>query len=569
MSQGVAIVKLTAWAPGLVSLRNYQRAWLRGDLIAGLTVAAYLMPQVMAYASLAGLPVVAGLWAALAPLAIYAVLGSSRQLSVGPESTTALMTAAVLAPLAVGDPGRYALLAAVLALMVGGICLAGGIARLGFLADLLSRPVLVGYMTGIAIVMMASQIGKITGTKVSGDEFIELVRSFEAQRRLVHWPTAVLAAAVLMLLWTLGRWTPRLPGPLIAVLLATAAVAMWSLDAAGVAVVGEMPAGLPVPAVPTASAHDLAGLVVPAIGIAIVAFSDNVLTARVFASRHGDAVDANVELRAVGLCNVAAGLSHGFPVSSSGTRTALGDAVGSRTQLYSLTALACVVAVMLSAPGVLALFPTAALGALVVYAAARLIDLPEFRRLARFRLSEFVLALVTTVAVLGLGVLYGVVVAVALSILDLLRRLARAHDSVLGFVPGVAGMHDVDDYPEARQLPGLVVYRYDAPLCFANAQDFLSRALAAAEQRTPPVEWFVLNAEANVEVDLTALDALDQLRIELNRRGITFAMARVKQDLRDALNAAGVLKNVGENLVFMTLPTAVEAFEQRVRSRSE
>jgi sulfate permease, SulP family len=344
---------------------------------------------------------------------------------------------------------------------------------------------------------------------------------------------------------------------------------MWSLDAAGVAVVGEMPAGLPVPAVPTASAHDLAALVVPAIGIAIVAFSDNVLTARVFASRHGEVVDANVELRAVGLCNVAAGLSHGFPVSSSGTRTALGDAVGSRTQLYSLTALACVVAVMLAAPGVLAMFPTAALGALVVYAAVRLIDLPEFRRLARFRLSEFVLALVTAVAVLGLGVLYGVVVAVALSILDLLRRLARAHDSVLGFVPGVAGMHDVDDYPEARQLPGLVVYRYDAPLCFANAQDFLSRALAAAEQGPRPVEWFVLNAEANVEVDLTALDALDQLRMELNRRGITFAMARVKQDLRDALNAAGVLKNVGENLVFMTLPTAVEAFEQRTRTQSE
>ena len=278
---------------------------------------------------------------------------------------------------------------------------------------------------------------------------------------------------------------------------------------------------------------------IPAAGIAIVAFNDNVLTARTFAVRHGQDIDANAELRALGVCNVGAGLMQGFPVSSSGSRTALGDAVGGRTQLYSLVTLVFVLVVMLFGRGVLATFPSAALGALVVYAAVRLIDVSEFKRLARFRRSEVLLALATTVAVLVLGVLYGVLVAIGLSILELLRRMARAHDGVLGFVPGVAGMHDVDDYPEADLVPGLLVYRYDAPLFFANAENFRERAIAAVNDYPGRVEWFVLNAEANVEVDLTALDALDQLRTELERRGIVFAMARVKQDLRDASRPQG------------------------------
>lgn len=532
--------------------------------MAGVTVAAYLVPQVMAYATLAGLPAVTGLWAVLAPLAIYAVLGSSRQLSVGPESTTALMTAAVLAPLALGDPARYALFAAALAVLVGGLCLAGGLARLGFLADLLSRPVLVGYMAGIALLMIVSQAGKVAGFTVSGDEFIALTTSFISQRASVHWPTVATAGAVLLALWVIGRWLPRLPGPLIAVLLAATAVATCSLDAAGIAVVGAIPSGLAMPTVPLVSLDEVSSLAVPALGIAVVAFSDNVLTARAFATRQGQVIDANAELRALGVCNMATGVTHGFPVSSSGSRTALGDAVGSRTQVHSVVVLFTVVMLVLFGRAVLAVIPLAALGALVIYAAMRLIDVGEFRRLARFRLSELVLALATTVAVLTVGVLYGVLVAVALSILDLLRRVARAHDSVQGFVPGVQGMHDVDDYPQARQVPGLIVYRYDAPLCFANAHDFLTRALAAVEQAGTPVEWFVLNAEANVEVDMTAIDALDQLRVELGRRGIAFGMARVKQDLRDALGAAGLLKDIGEARVFMTLPAAVDAFRRRL-----
>ncbi|MGB3356368.1 MAG: sulfate permease [Mycobacterium sp.] len=549
--------------PGLTQFSQYERSWLRADLTAGVTVAAYLIPQAMAYATLAGLPPVTGLWAALVPLALYAVLGSSRQLSVGPEASTTAMTAATLGPIAGGDAGRYAASAAVLALLVGAVCLIGGLLRLGFLANLLSRPILVGYMAGIALVMIAGQLGKITGTEVAGSEFISQTASFITHLAEVHWLTVTLAAAVIAIQLLLAIRAARLPGPLIAVVLASVVVLVWSLESRGVAVVGAVPSGLPGIDIPVLGLDEIVALIFPAVGIAIVAFSDNVVTARVFAARSGQEIDANAEMRALGMCNIGAGLTHGFPVSSSGSRTAIGHALGSRTQVASLTSLGAVIIVLALGGGVLSTVPLAALGGLVIVAALHLIDGSEFRRLAGFRRSELILAVATTAAVMVLGVLYGVLVAVALSILDLMRRVARAHDSVLGFVPGLPGMHDIDDYPQAKLLPGLVMYRYDAPLCFANAEDFRLRALEAVDAYPQPVEWFVLNAEANSEVDLTALDALERLRVELGRRGVQFAMARVKQDLRDALQAAGMLESIGSDHIYPTLPTAVAAFRQR------
>lgn len=548
--------------PGLGVLLRYQRGWLQADVLAGVTVAAYLIPQVMAYAEVAGLGPVVGLWAITGSLLAYAVLGSSRQLSVGPESTTALMTAVAIAPLAGGDPARYAALAAALALIVGAICVLGWAARLGVIADLLSRPVLVGYMAGIAAIMIVSQLGKVARVSVHGDSVLEDVRSFIEHIGQSHGPTLILAGAVLAFLLIATRLFPRLPVPLLGVLLATGATALFSLRDHGIQVVGSIPAGFPTPALPDVTGHDLIALLLPAIGVAIVGYSDNVLTARAFAFRASHRVDANTELLALGAANAAAGLLRGFPVSSSGSRTAIGAAIGSRTQLHSLVALAAVVLTLLVGRGVLAQFPTAALGALVIYAALRLIELPELRRFARFRRSELVLAIATTLAVLLLDVLYGILAAVALSILDLLRRVARPHDGILGFVPDLAGMHDIDDFPTATTIPGLVVYRYDAPLCFANADNFRHRALAAVDASPQPVRWFVLNAEANVEIDITAADAIENLRTELHHRGIAFAMARVKQDLRDQLHAAGLISGIGPDLIFPTLPTAVDAYRQ-------
>ena len=546
--------------PGLSRLRHYQRAWLRGDMLAGITVAAYLVPQVMAYAVVAGLPPVAGLWAVMGSLLVYAVLGSSQQLSVGPESTTALMTAAIIGPLAAGQPARYASLCAVIALLVAGLCALAWAARLGFIADLLSRPVLVGYMTGVALIMIAGQLGKITGLTVSGESMADELDSFGRQVRHVHWLTAVFALTLLAFLLIVTWLAPRAPAPLIGMLVAAGVVWCFGLTQHGLHVIGPIPADLPTPAVPHVSRADLAALLFPAVGLAIVAYNDNALTARAFATRNGYSIDNNQELLALGGANLASGLLRGFPVSSSGSRTVIGDALGSRSQLHSLVALAVVILTLLFLRPVLAGFPIAALGAIVIYAAMRLIDVGEYRRLARFRRSELVLALATTAAVLGFGLLYGVLVAVALSVLDLLRRVARPHDGILGYVPGLAGMHDVDDYPSAQTVPGLVVYRYDSPLFFANAEDFQRRALATLDARSEPVEWFLLNTEAIVEVDITAIDALDVVRAELDRRGIVLALARVKQDLRDDLEPAGFIDRVGADRVFPTLPTAVQAY---------
>lgn len=557
-------MRATRLLPGLEQLQHYQRGWLRTDVLAGITVAAYLVPQVMAYATVAGLSPVVGLWAVIGPLAVYALLGTSRQLSVGPESTTALMTAVALAPLAAGDPSRYAALAAALAVVVGILCLVGATARLGVLADLLSKPVLVGYLAGTAGIMIVGQLGSVTGVPVDGETIPAQLRSFGANLSALQWPTTVLAAAVLVGLLLIARWAPRVPGPLLAVLLASMVVVVFSLSDHGIATVGSVPAGIPVPGFAGVAASDLAQLILPAVGIAVVGFSDNALTARAFAARHGWHIQANTELAALGVTNLAAGALHGFPVSCSGSRTTIADSMNAKTQVYSITTLTAVVVVLIGARGVLSAFPTAALGALVVYAAIRLVDVPEFRRIGRFRRSELLLALATLIAVLVLGVLYGVLIAIGLSIFDLLRRVARAHDAILGFVPGVPGMHDIDDYPQAEPVPGLLIYRYDAPLCFANAEDFRRRALEAIDQQATragaPVRWFVLNAEANVEVDLTAMDAVDALCRELRSRGVCFAMARVKQDLRDDLDAAGLTDLIGAERLYPTLPTAVAAY---------
>jgi sulfate permease, SulP family len=562
--------RTSPFLPGVHVLRHYRRAWLRGDVVAGCTVAAYLVPQVMAYAEVASLPPVTGLWAAMGPLLVYAVLGSSRQMSVGPESTTALMTATALAALTAGG-ALPADAAAALAIAVGGVCLVGWLARLGFLANLLSHPILTGYMAGIAVLMIISQLDNFTGIPIPPGDTVTEVAYLLRHLNQLHVPTFGVAAVVLALLIALRRWIPAAPGPLVAVVGSTVVVALFGLQSVGVAVVGEIPAGLPRPSLPHFGAINLAALVGAALGITVVGYTDNVLTARSFAIRAGNRIDPQQEFLALGAANLSAGLLHGFPVSSSGSRTAVGDAAGSRTQLHSLVALAVVLLTLLVLRPVLSGFPLAALAAIVVFAAMRLIDMTELHRIARFRHSEIVLAVATTVAVLAVGVLYGIAVAIALSVLDLLRRIARPHDAVLGYVPGLAGMHDIEDYPNGRQLPGLLIYRYDSPLFFANADDFQRRALAALEEEEEeedqPVRWFVLNIEAISEIDITGADALENLRKELANRNIVFGLARLKTELGQTLAAAGFLDRIGKDRVYATLPTAVEAYQQWCRAQ--
>ena len=563
--------RLNRYAPGITALRDYYRPWLRADVFAGIAVAAYLVPQVMAYASIVGVPPVAGLWTALAALTAYAVLGGSRVLSVGPESTVALMAGAAVAPLTGGDPARAVALTSALAFVVAGWCLIARIVRLGVATDLLSTPLLVGYLAGGAVLMVVGQLGRLTGTEVSGEGIVEQVTSFIRVVSDTDLLTLAVGAGTLVLLLAVVRLRPRWPGPLIAVATATIVCAVAQFADHGVAVVGQVPTGLPGVHFPAVTIEDFKRLAVAGLGVAIVAYGDNSLIERGFPAppdeRGGPSrpVDPDQEFVALAGVHVASGLVGGFPGSSSGSRTALALANGARTQLYSLVAAGVIVVVLFAAGPLLSQLPAAALGAIVFYAASKLVSLSELVRLARFRRTELILAITALVGTVIFGILAGVGIAIALSMLEMIHRLARPHEAVLGRVPGLAGMHDVDDYPDAQCLPGLVVYRYDAPLFFANVGDLRRRALLAVEQENAadpkhPVRWFVLNVEANVEIDITAADGLRDLHADLARQGVRLGLARVKNDLRIALERANLVELIGTDMMFPTLPVMEQGY---------
>ncbi len=548
---------------GLAQLAGYNAGWFRTDVLAGVAVTAYLVPQCLAYADLAGVPAITGLWVAVLAMVVYALLGTSRMLSVGPESATAVMVAAAVGPLAGGDPGRYAVLAAGLALVVGVVCLAAFVLRLGFLADLLSHPILIGYMAGVGLVMIASQVGTIAGVSLSATDSLGKLGELAGRLEEVQPAALLLGLGVVAFLLTLRRVSPLAPGTLLAVIGAIAVTALLGLEDRGVSLVGDVPAGLPGLSVPALGLGDITALVGSAAAIAFVGYTDVALTGRAFAARNGETIDPNREFLALGAANVASGLMGGFPLSASGSRTAILDAMHARSQAAGLVAAVAVAVVVLAVPGLIGLIPKAALGGVVVYAALRLIDLPALRRLAGFRTTELGLALAAVAGVLVFDVLAGILVAMALSVADLFARVARPPASVLGRVPGLAGLHNIEDYPDAVQIPGLLVFRYDAPLCFANAEDFRTRALAAVDSQAGPVEWFLLNAEAIVELDTTAAAAIEALTEDLGARGVTFAMARVKQDLLAQMRRGGLLSMIDEARIYPTLPVAVEAFERR------
>jgi high affinity sulfate transporter 1 len=549
--------------PGLRAIAGW-RSTGRGDVIAGFAVAAYLIPQCLAYAQLAGVEPVRGLWTALPALAIYAIAGSSRLLSVGPESASALLVGSAVAALSARGDLDPADAAGALALAVAGVAFVAWLARLGFLADLLSKPVLIGYLAGVAVTMTISQLPNLTGIDTARTAALprlaDVVRSLGDARA----GPLLLGGMVVVILLTLQRWT-KLPGPLLVIVAATVATSAFDLERHGVATLGHVPVGLPPLTIPSVPAYLWPAVFGTAIGVAMVAFSGNVLTARAFTRGRDDRVDADQELFALAAANVAVGLGGGFPVSSSESRTALADAAGSRSQLTSLAAAACVALVLGVAAPLLEAIPLAALAGLVVYAGGRLVALGQARRVISFRRSEGVIMVTAFAGVVGFGLLVGVGVAVALSVGDLLRRVARAHDAIQGTVPGLAGMHDIDDYPSATTIPGLIVYRYDAPLFFANAEDVRARVLAAVNESASPVEWIILNMEANVEIDLTAADMLEDLQEELEARGIVLGMARVKHDLAIYLDRVGLLDRIGRDHVFPTLPTAVEGFHGQRR----
>jgi SulP family sulfate permease len=567
--RGLVPRSLEGVAPGLSAVIHH-RGGVRRDLVAGITVGAVAVPASLAMAELAGLPVVYGLYATFLPLAVYGLLGSSRQHVIGPDAALAALTAVTIAPMAtVGgkvDPALYAVLAAALALAVGAVLLLAGVFHLGFVGDFFGKPVLLGYINGVAVMVIAGQIEKLLGLDVAANEFLPTVKEIATELGSANGPTVVLSVGLLAVAFAVRRFLRSVPPSLVVLGLGLAIAAVIDLESYNVATVGNVQGGMPPLAWPSVGLQRFVDLLLPAAAFALIAFADTVATVRTFAGLHGYEVDANRELTALGSANIVGGLTSGFPVSSSNSRSAVNDATGARSQLAVIIAAIVVGIFLLFAMPLIEPLPKAALGVIIIVAAVGLIDLRGMLRLRHVRNAEVGLALSAFVGVLLFGVLGGVAVAIALSVGVFLYRAARPHDAVLGMVEGIDGYHDIERFADAQTIPGLVIYRFDAPPFFVNAEYLRQRVLELAGS-SPGVEWVVMNAEAWMFLDATAIDALKQLRSDLEQVGVTLCFARLKGRERDIFAETGMLDQVGESHVFPTVQSAVTAFQAQHHHR--
>jgi high affinity sulfate transporter 1 len=557
---------MASWSPpGVRALAGYRISWLRRDVVAGLVLTTLLVPQGMAYAELAGLPAITGLYTTILCLIGYAVFGPSRILVLGPDSSLGPMIAATILPIigSNGSPERAIALASMLALIVGAIMITAGIAKLGFVADLLSKPTQIGYMNGLALTILIGQLPKLFGFSTDANGLINEAKAFVNGLAAGEAVGAAVAVGVLSLalILALGRWLPRIPGVLVAVVAAIAASAAFNLADHGVSLVGTLPKGFPPLTVPN-PISDLPLLVAGALGIALVALTDTISTASSFAARTGQEIDGDGEMIGIGAANVAAGFFQGFPVSTSGSRTAVAEQAGAKTQLTGIVGAALIVLMLVLAPGLLKNLPNPTLAAVVIAASLSLADVPGTVRLWRQRRVEFLLSITAFLGVALLGVLQGIAVAVALSILNVFRRAWWPHQTTLGRVPGMPGQHDRELHPDAEQLTGLVIFRFDAPLFFANARTFREqiRRLAAAEPRP---QWILIAAEPITDVDTTAADMLADLDEELNANGTSLVFAELKDPVRAKLERYQLIGPLDPKHFFPTIDAALATFRQQ------
>ncbi|OJA30768.1 transporter [Burkholderia ubonensis] len=552
--------------PGLALLADYRRAWLGRDLYAGVALTAVLVPVGMSYAQAAGLPAVTGLYASIAALLAYALLGPSRILVLGPDSALAALIAGAIAPLAGHDPSRAIALAAALALSAGAICVMIGVLGLGFVTDLLSRPIQYGYLNGIAVSLIVGRLPELLGLPAASSDMAAAVRQI-ARGLLDHQVSVnacVLGAGALAAIALLKRVAPRWPAMLIAVLAATLAAQLPPLH--GAAAVGALPAGVPMPRLPAASLADVAALASGAFAVALVSLADISMLSRALAARAGDAPDRNQELVALGAANLLAGLMQGCAVSSSTSRTPVAMAAGAQSQVTNLVAAACIVLLLAVAPTLLMRVPRAALAAVVVYAALGIVDVRSVVRLYRMRRGECLISVLCFAGVIGFGVVPGVLLASALSLLSFVWRAWHPYDAVLGRLTGVRGYHDVARHPEAAQTPGLVLFRWDAPLFYANVEIFCEHLHAALRHAPSPASRVVVAAEPVTDIDVSAADRLVALADELRARGIALCFAEMKGPVKDRLRAYGLFDTFGEANFF---PTVTDAVAHHVRQRRE
>jgi high affinity sulfate transporter 1 len=563
-------VTVASVVPGVETLRTYHRSWLTKDLVAGLILTALLVPQGMAYAELAGLPAITGLYTSILCLIGYAIFGPSRILVLGPDSSLGPMIAATLAPLllADGDPDRAIALASALALIVGAVTILAGVFHLGFVADLLSRPTQIGYMNGLALTILVGQLPKLFGFSVDADGLIDEAIGFVqgvAEGDVVG-VAALIGLASLGLILVLQRTMPKVPAVLIVVVLAIVAVEAFDLVDHGLVVVGSLPQGFPPFTIPDVSLTDIAHLVPGALGIALVALVDTISTASAFAERVGDRIRGNQEMIGIGSANVAAGLFQGFPVSTSGSRTAVAEQAGAKTQVAGLVGAIAITLILLLVPGLLRDLPQPTLAAVVIAASLSLVDIPGVVRLWNQRRAECALAIAAFLGVALLGVLPGIAVAVVLSIGNVFRRSWWPYQATLGRVDGLPGLHDTVVNPEAALMPGLVVFRFDAPLIFANARTFRERITAFADE-TPDLRWILIAAEPITDVDTTAADMLEDLDEMLNARGISLVFAEMKDPVKEKIERYGLTRTIDPAHFYPTVRAAVDAYQAETGAR--
>jgi high affinity sulfate transporter 1 len=552
--------KIETWVPGLRVLRTYQLEWLRSDLVAGLSVAAVALPIGIAYAQLAGFPPVVGIYSAILPPVAYALFGSSRQLIVNPDAAACAIVAATVAPLAAGDAGRYLDLSIALTFLTGLLCIAGGIAGLGVIADFLSRPILTGYLNGIALSIIASQLGTLFGFEVASGGFFRTLAAVVSRLSETHIVTCVVGLSLFVLLRVLRHRSPKMPAPLIAAALGIAVVYALGLDQQGVAVVDAVPAGFPAPRIPSINASELWPVIVGACGIVLVSFCSMMTTARGFAAKNGYAIDVNQDMIALGISDLASSLSRGFVVSGADSRTAVADATGGKSQVTALVAAATMAAVLLFLTRPLAYLPTAALAAILVSSALGLFDVASLRRYYRVSRPEFWLSMVAMLGVMTVGVLPGVLIAVGLALLKLLRLASRPHDVVLGLVQERDDVYSAVEEKGGRTIPGLIIYRFDSSLLFFNADYFKDRVRAIIRNANTKPAWFLCDVESVPVLDITGADALEELRAELAGEGIVLAIARAKGLFRVMLERSGVAETIGRQHIFSTVHAGAQSF---------
>lgn len=553
------------WLPGLQTLQHYPAAWLRHDIAAGLVLTTMLVPVGIAYAVASGVPGIYGLYATMVPLLAYALFGPSRILVLGPDSSLAAVILAVVLPLSGGDPNRAIALAAAMAVVSGIVCIVAGVARLGFITELLSKPIRYGYMNGIALTVLISQLPKLFGFSIDSDAPLQSVEAIVGSvlDGRVNWTTFTVGAATLAVIYLL-KGSKRVPGVLAAVIGATAVVGVLDLAAgAGVSVLGALPQGLPAFAIPWIGSADIVPVLIGGTAIALVSFADTSVLSRVYAAKTRTHVDPNQEMVGLGVANLAAGLFQGFPISSSASRTPVAEAAGAKTQMSGVVGALTVALLLLVAPNLLKNLPISALAAVVIAAAVGMIEVTDLRRIYRIQRWEFWLAIACSAGVVVLGAIPGIGLAIAVAVIEFLWDGWRPHSAVLGRSDGIKGYHDIQRHPEARLIPGLVLFRWDAPLFFANAEWFHDQILDAVAASPTPVRWVVVVAGPVTSVDVTSADMLAELDDVLHEAGIRLCFAEMKGPVKDKLKRFGLFARLGEHFFFPTVGSAVSSYLKR------